>query len=114
MYLLELETDKFYVGITHDAPMKRQKTHGGPNGAMWTALYKPLRHEDGSVKAHTVSEAFGKANALDLEHALTVQALDQKEWHNVRGGRYYRVHEGPPSELYSSEQLRQHALSNAM
>ena len=110
VYLIELEQDKWYLGITHDAHMKGQKTHGGPNGARWTALYKPLRYADESVKAHIVSEAFGKANAEDLEHALTVQAMDQKGWHNVRGGKYLRIYETPPSELYSSEQRRQHAL----
>lgn len=98
------------MGQSHDVPMKRQKTHGGPNGARWTALYKPLLYEDGSVKAHIVGEAFGKAKAEKLEHALTVQAMDQKGWHNVRGGEYVRIYQAPPAELYSSEQRRQHAL----
>lgn len=44
LYIIALEQDKYYVGITrYKDPYRRINQHGTKQGAAWTRKYKPLK-----------------------------------------------------------------------
>lgn len=47
LYILKLEQDKWYVGITSQSVEKRFRQHkSGFAGAKWTKIYKPIKIHD--------------------------------------------------------------------
>lgn len=80
VYVLELEDDCWYVGITHNLNF-RLAQHMAGGGARWTKLHKPLR----------VAEVIFKDASLALENATTKEYMERYGEENVRGGSWCRV-----------------------
>ncbi len=86
LYVIALEQDKYYVGITtRKDPYVRIKQHGGKLGARWTAKYKPLRPLTvvrlEKLGTMSLAEAEGREQAA-FEEYRKLYGL-----RNVRGGR---------------------------
>ena len=82
LYVLALEKNKYYVGITSKTPEIRMQQHiKGFAGASWTRKYKPVRLLD---KKHlgimTVNEA------ERYENKVVRAYINKHGFENVRGG----------------------------
>lgn len=85
LYVLELENDKWYVGISSDLT-KRLDQHRFGKGAKWTQLYKPIRvayTEDLGMIDYSVAAA--------TETMRTKQAMRKYGTENVRGGSFCQI-----------------------
>jgi predicted GIY-YIG superfamily endonuclease len=83
MYVLKLRDNKYYVGITARAdPYVRIRQHGGPFGAKWTRIHKPV--ETLEVRKLNVSS---KIEAELEEQRETLLLIEQYGYNNVRGGQ---------------------------
>lgn len=94
LYILKLEHDKWYVGITSKTPEERYDQHlRGIWAAEWTKIHKPL-----SIHAAEDLGELTKIEAEDLEHQKTRELMKIYGWQNVRGGRFrsiaYKKHYG--------------------
>jgi hypothetical protein len=78
IYILQLEHDKYYVGIAKNSE-KRILQHFEYNGSAWTKLHKPVR-----ILNQFVGDEFD-------EEKYTLQAMDKYGVDNVRGGSYCQV-----------------------
>lgn len=87
IYVLELNQGMLYVGITTDV-IARYKKHCDGQGALWTALYKPVRIIETTP---TGTRSFHKAEYL--ETAKTIELIDRHGWRYVRGGKFAIVDE---------------------
>lgn len=82
LYVLKLEQDKWYVGITTQPVKKRFLQHQrGFGGARWTKKYKPLRIHD--VKDLGVCDI---ERAQLFEGRVTRKYMEKYGDNNVRGG----------------------------
>ena len=85
LYVLELEDDCWYVGISKD-PDKRVHDHGTIKGAKWTFKHKPLQ----PVEDHIQIFDLGRYRTLaecELEEDMVTEGLQKKFGLNkVRGG----------------------------
>lgn len=82
LYVLELEKDKFYVGITSKTPEARMQEHiNGFLGANWTKHYKPIRILDKKDLGVTT-----KSRAEAYENKVTRKYIKQYGLDSVRGG----------------------------
>lgn len=82
LYILKLQDNKYYVGITTKTPKIRMQEHlNGIRVAYWTAKHKPLEiilEEDlGRVS---------RAHAEKYENKVTRDLMKQHGINNVRGG----------------------------
>jgi predicted GIY-YIG superfamily endonuclease len=82
LYILKLEHDKWYVGITSKSPEDRFREHVvGKRAAYWTMRHKPLeieRVEDlGIVR---------KKHAEMYENKITRSLMNERGLNSVRGG----------------------------
>ncbi len=82
LYVLRLQDNKYYVGITTKTPQIRMQEHlSGIRVAYWTAKHKPLEiilEEDlGRVS---------KAHAEKYENKVTRDLMKKHGINNVRGG----------------------------
>lgn len=82
LYILKLEQDKWYVGITSQSVEKRFHQHkSGFAGAKWTKVYNP-------IKIHDVKDL----GVCDIERAQKYEGRVTREYmkeygdNNVRGG----------------------------
>ena len=71
-YVLELENNKYYIGITKNI-VKRLKKHNNGNGSKWTQIYKPIR----------CIEYFEYSKEKEREY--TIKYMKLYGWENVRG-----------------------------
>ena len=85
-YVLELENNKWYVGISMCMNV-RMSDHFAGNGSRWTKKHKPVRIE--------------RVVLGDRERELTLQYMLLKGWKNVRGGSWCRVDMKRPPECLS-------------
>ena len=74
IYILRLEEDKYYVGITTN-PNSRIKEHHSGKGAKWTKLYKPIEIIEITLSTHEWQEAY-----------TTLVMMKKYGLANVRGG----------------------------
>lgn len=82
LYILELEGNKYYVGITaRHNPMERITQHGGILGARWTSLHLPSKVLEIRPLGH-----ISKPDAEKIENNETNKLMDVHGIHNVRGG----------------------------
>ena len=82
LYVLKLEEDKWYVGITAQTPEKRMKQHVNKfGGARWTEIYKPIKIHDTEFLGDVSVE-----KALDYEGRVTRKYMEKYGDNNVRGG----------------------------
>lgn len=82
LYVLKLEDDKWYVGITSKSPEERFYEHlHHKRAAYWTMKYKPLEIE--------ITEDLGvvsKEHAEKYENKITRLLMKERGLNNVRGG----------------------------
>ena len=83
-YILELENDNWYVGIT-ERGTERLYEHFCGLGAKWTKLHKPVR-------IHKV-EYIGSDNnsAASWEEETTLLYMEQHGYKNVRGAGWCQI-----------------------
>ena len=81
LYILKLENDKYYVGITDDLS-RRLNQHFGNRGFNWTKLHKPLSmvHLRSSVP-------------LKMENDVSTEYKTIHGSENVRGGSWCDIHD---------------------
>ena len=77
-YVLKLEEDKFYVGITYNLNL-RYAQHKAGDGALWTKAYKPI-----SIFAVEMDVE------KDWENKMTLDMMQKHGIDNVRGGSWCR------------------------
>lgn len=82
LYVLRLEEDKFYIGITSHTPEERFQQHkNGFLAAEWTKLYKPLSIEQTKDLGVTTLH-----KAEEFENQITRLYVRKYGLDNVRGG----------------------------
>ena len=87
LYVLKLEDDKWYVGITSRTPEERFKEHqSGFAGAAWPKRYKPIEIHDKKDLGDLDKEA-----AELYEKRVTRKYIKQYGLKNVRGGDLTRT-----------------------
>lgn len=82
LYVLKLEGDKYYVGITSKTPEHRMQQHiNGFAGARWTKKYKPVELFYKKDLGATTPE-----EAKSYENKVTRKYMNEYGFNNVRGG----------------------------
>ena len=82
LYVLYLEDDKYYIGMTSNVnPKNRINMHGTLMGAQWTLLHRPIEIID-IIDLGFVS----KEEAERKENDLTLAYMREYGMQNVRGG----------------------------
>ncbi len=79
VYVLKLEDDCWYVGITYNLNI-RMAQHWGGSGAKWTRLHKPLS---------IVEVVYPAVKATENE--VTKQYFERYGKERVRGGSWCRI-----------------------
>lgn len=83
VYVLELENDRYYVGVS-DHPSARFREHVEGRGAAWTQRHRPRRIVE--------TEAFAtKSAALERESVVTRRLMSRHGVDFVRGGCYVAI-----------------------
>ena len=99
-YVLELENDGFYVGVTKDL-CRRLEEHWTQRAAQYTRTHKPVR-------VHALHRCEGSgADVLTLERRVTLDLMAESVarhgadgWNRVRGGPWCSpAMQQPPREL---------------
>lgn len=80
VYVLKLENDCWYVGITMDLN-KRLSQHWSGDGAKWTKLHKPL----------SVERIIYPADGDTIENDTTKEYMELYGKDKVRGGSWCKV-----------------------
>lgn len=82
LYVLALEQNKYYVGVTNKTAEDRFEEHRNATStaSAWTRRYPPLR----IMETYTVSDNFEENNKV--KHLMNIHGID-----NVRGGSYSTV-----------------------
>jgi predicted GIY-YIG superfamily endonuclease len=80
IYVLELEDDCFYVGITYNLNL-RIAQHLSGTGAGWTKMHKPVK----------IVEVFHEGCTRQMEDEVTKRYVDIYGAENVRGGSWCKV-----------------------
>ena len=82
LYILKLEDERFYVGITSKTPEIRFQEHlNGVRTAYWTAKHKPIELIHKEDLGNTT-----KASAEKRENKMTRACMKKLGINNVRGG----------------------------
>ena len=82
LYVLKLQSGKYYVGITTKTPEARLQEHlKGIRAAYWTMQYKPI-----SIIARKDLGVTSEARATQYENKVTRQYMKKCGTNNVRGG----------------------------
>jgi len=90
VYVLKLENDKYYVGITYNFNL-RYAQHECGAGAKWTRRHSPV----------SVLEIIPNASP-ELETVKTKEYMEKYGWQNVRGAFWCKMdYKSPPSILDS-------------
>jgi len=79
VYVLKLENDKYYVGITTNLNY-RVAQHLNGSGANWTRLHKPIS---------IIETILNSTHAMENE--VTKRYIEQYGKENVRGGSWTKV-----------------------
>jgi predicted GIY-YIG superfamily endonuclease len=75
-YVLFLENEKYYVGVTNE-PKKRFESHFNGNGSAWTRKYPPIE-----IIEYTRG---------DFEDEFTMHYMKEYGIENVRGGAFVQI-----------------------
>lgn len=82
LYVLKLENEKWYVGITSKTPEERFQEHLlKKRGAYWTMAHKPL-----SIEMVEDLGIVSKQHAEIYENKITRSLMKERGINNVRGG----------------------------
>lgn len=88
IYVLELNSNKFYVGQSHDTENRLKLHLKGKLGAEWTKKYPPIK------EIEVIETNFTLVNeAMFLENSITLKYMKEYGWRNVRGGDYCTLDE---------------------
>jgi predicted GIY-YIG superfamily endonuclease len=79
VYVLKLENENWYVGITYNLNL-RMAQHWSGNGAKWTKLHKPISIEKVIYPAST-----------EIENQTTLDLMEHYGKEKVRGGNYCKI-----------------------
>ena len=82
-YILELEEDNWYVGISSRGTYRLYEHFCG-FGAKWTKLHRP-------VKVHTITFVGNSSNAARWEKENTLSMMYLKGWEKVRGYNWCQI-----------------------
>jgi len=89
LYVLKLQDDKYYVGITSKTPEIRMHEHlNGVRVAYWTAKHKPI----GIIHTEDLG-IIEKSKAEKRENKMVRALMKQRGLNNVRGGNLTSVDE---------------------
>ena len=80
IYVLELEDDCFYVGITYNLNL-RIAQHLSGTGAGWTKMHKPVK----------IVEVFHDGCTRQMEDEVTKRYVEIYGAENVRGGSWCKI-----------------------
>lgn len=81
LYVLKLQNNKYYVGITKDIDQRFQE-HVAGKGSWFTKLYKPEK----IIQADIYTD-IPENEMLDVETFVTVEYMQKYGISNVRGGK---------------------------
>ena len=102
LYILTLEDNCYYVGISTD-PRFRYEQHSGKiiGGAEWTALHKP-------VKLLFVSDeiAYSEKKSEKIEELVTLELMKLVGREYVRGSHYSQVNQSTVDFYLGKERLK--------
>ena len=88
VYVLKLDNDKIYVGITYNFNL-RYAQHECGEGAKWTRKHKPIE----------ITEIIPNA-CTEVENTKTLDYMKIYGWENVRGGYWCKLDmKNPPKML---------------
>lgn len=96
IYVLALEDDCYYVGITHNLNL-RYAQHLAGDGAGWTTVHKPLR----------IIEVISEDATLQKENEVTLRYMKKYSEEKVRGGSYCKISRPNPKFLLSDDDCKQ-------
>lgn len=86
LYVLRLESEKWYVGITSKTPEERFEGHLRGRQAYWTQKYRAIAISDQKSLGDLSYQ-----DALDYENKVTLAYMKKYGINNVRGGNYTDV-----------------------
>ena len=94
LYVLKLEEEKYYVGITRNFK-RRYKQHMDGKASSWTRRYKPL-------------EVFEKMNVDDYfdDTIYTIKYMEKFGIDNVRGGSLCKIYLSNYDKKYINNQIK--------
>ena len=101
IYILRLQSGKFYVGKSKD-PAKRFQEHLNGKGSAWTKKYKPIA----MIEVHPMTSEFDEDN-------YTKKYMKKHDIENVRGGAY-AAEELDDVQKESLKQIFRHADDKCM
>jgi len=81
LYVLKLEQDKWFVGITSGSPTVQLSRHKSGAGSEWTHHYAPI-----ALSYHKQMGALSEDEALKVEGKLLRKYMEHYGDNNVRGG----------------------------
>ena len=84
VYVLELEDECWYIGITHNLNL-RFAQHMAGDGAVWTKMHRPIR----------IYDVYSEDATLRLENEVTQKFMEEFGEDKVRGGSWcYKTPKG--------------------
>ena len=89
LYILKLEDDKYYIGITLNLN-QRLAQHFSGEGSQFTKKYKPLE---------VLKVIYNDDINEDYENNLTLEYMQKYGWQNVRGGYYTKLVIKKPNQI---------------
>ena len=85
-YVLELEDNKYYVGMTCNLNLRLLEHFTGEYSAKWTSKYKPIRLQEVHIG--------------NIERVVTLKYMLKYGFKNVRGAGWCRIEmKNPPKAL---------------
>ena len=97
VYILYLEDEKWYVGLTHDVDRRFQE-HCDGRGAEWTRIHKPIE-----IVNRWQTSVHKRAEGEDIENKTTVEMMKVFGRQNVRGGYYVAVNQAAVDEMLGED-----------
>lgn len=93
VYVLELEDECWYVGITHNLNL-RYAQHMAGDGAVWTKMHRPIR----------IFDVYSEHASLQLENEVTQAFMKEYGVEKVRGGSW--CYKTPKGKHMSPEEFK--------
>ena len=86
LYVLELEDECYYVGISDDVKMRFKKYHMAGHGSKWTKLHKPLQRDEPMLVLEMGVGVDNPFNLIEVdESTVTYHLMCEKGFDKVRG-----------------------------
>ena len=95
VYVLQLESNKYYVGKTNDIDRRFNEHLHGRRSSIWTKRYKPIR----------ILERINDCDCFD-EDKITVKYMSKHGINNVRGGAFVTMTLSPETVGHIHKRIR--------